>query len=329
MKRNLFKKWIVISATICFISLFLLFEVNAQELLIDHTCTKLNNISEYWIKQAKKKLRIVYGHSSHGSHISKGMNGLYEWKGNLYSWNHGGLNGALNMHNYNRSFPSSLGTVNDLGSPNRTAWVLATREYLNAHPEINVVMWAWCYQVNTKAYYIKDEYLSNMNDLESEFPNVKFVYMTGFLDGTGPRGRVHKNNNIIREYCRKNGKILYDFEDIDSYDPDGNCYLKKYGTGECNYDYNSDGHTTVSGGDPALPINGDRNWAIDWQNKHIEWDGTNDDKAEWYGYGPGSPLNKDKFRISHSQPANQNQKAYAAWHLWARLAGWDGKIENN
>jgi hypothetical protein len=26
---------------------------------------------------------------------------------------------------------------------------------------------------------------------------------------------------------------------------------------------------------------------------------------------------------SHSQPLNANQKAYAAWWLWARLAGWD------
>jgi hypothetical protein len=26
---------------------------------------------------------------------------------------------------------------------------------------------------------------------------------------------------------------------------------------------------------------------------------------------------------AHSEPLNANMKAYAAWWLWARLAGWD------
>lgn len=282
--------------------------VFAVTILIDHTSTKLDEIPEYWINQAKEKLHIAYGHSSHGSHLSKGMNGLYEWKGNLYAWNHGGSGGALDMHDYNRSFPSSSGIVEDLGSPNRTAWVDATREYLANNPEINVVIWAWCGQVDTPAHYIEDEYLSNMNQLEIEYPHVKFVYMTGHLNGTGLEGRVHTNNDIIRNYCRENGKILFDFEDIESYDPDGNYYGDKYATDGCNYDCNGDDRTDEAG-DPATPLNGDRNWAIDWQNNHIEWNGTNDDEAEWYGYGSGSPLVGDEFRISHSQPVNQNMKS--------------------
>jgi len=28
---------------------------------------------------------------------------------------------------------------------------------------------------------------------------------------------------------------------------------------------------------------------------------------------------------AHSQPLNANRKAYAAWWLWARLAGWNGE----
>ena len=31
---------------------------------------------------------------------------------------------------------------------------------------------------------------------------------------------------------------------------------------------------------------------------------------------------------AHSQPLNANRKAYAAWWLWARLAGWSDCLDN-
>ncbi len=49
----------------------------------------------------------------------------------------------------------------------------------------------------------------------------------------------------------------------------------------------------------------DKNWAIDWQNSHTI-------NVDWYDCS-----------AAHSQPLNGNLKAYAAWWLWAKLAGWD------
>jgi hypothetical protein len=34
---------------------------------------------------------------------------------------------------------------------------------------------------------------------------------------------------------------------------------------------------------------------------------------------------KEAYAAAHTQPLNANLKAYAAWHLWARLAGWTGQ----
>jgi len=181
----------------------------------------------------------------------------------------------------------------------------ATRTYLNTHPEINVVMWSWCGQVSSATETDILTYLNLMNGLEDEYPNVHFVYMTGHLNGTGLTGNLHIRNEQIRNFCRDNGKVLYDFADIETYDPEGTYYGDKFPSGGCNYDFNNDGLTSQSG-DPALPQNGDRNWAIDWQNNHTRG-------VDWYS-----------CRAEHTQPLNANLKAYATWWLFARLAGWRG-----
>lgn len=79
-----------------------------------------------------------------------------------------------------------------------------------------------------------------------------------------------------------------------------------------NYDFNGNGETEEEdegeiGWWPPVPINGDRNWAIDWQDSHTIG-------VDWY---------ETNIRYYHTQPLNHNLKAYAAWWLRARLAGWE------
>jgi hypothetical protein len=255
-------------------------------MIIDHLCTKLNDIPSEWISSAKQNLHIAYGHTSHGSQITDGMTGLVGFKGSLYSWNNGGTGGALDLHDY--------GLAGDLGNPDRTAWASVTRTYIAAYPDVNVIIWSWCGQVSTATQTDINTYLSLMASLEADFPAIKFVYMTGHLDGTGLTGNLHLRNEQIRNYCRTNKKILFDFADIESYNPDGVYFGNKKPNDACEYD--SDGN-----GSP------DSNWAIEWQATHVQG-------VEWYNCSS-----------AHSQPLNANQKAYAAWNLWARIAGWDGK----
>lgn len=253
--------------------------------IIDHNCTILDRIPAAAIDSARARLHVAYGHTSHGSQLVTGMEGLVGFAGDAYEFNDGGTGGALDL----RDTPFS--GASDLGDPDRTAWEVATRNYLSAHPEVNVVIWSWCGQVSTASEGDITTYLGLMNGLESSFPGVYFVYMTGHLDGSGEGGTLNLRNEQIRDYCIQNDKYLYDFADIESYDPDGNYYLDKDANDNCDYDSDGDGSR-------------DANWAVDWQNAH---------PGEWYDCS-----------AAHSQPLNANVKAYAAWWLWARLAGWDG-----
>ena len=259
---------------------------SSQAIIVDHTIVnmvRLDQIPESAINASKSALHIAYGHTSHGSQIISGMTGLITFKNNsLYEFNNGGTGGALDLHDYAMS--------GDLGNPDRITWVTETRNYLDSNLDCNVIMWSWCGQVSSAtAWEIANYYLANMNTLESEYPNVIFVYMTGHLDGTGLYGNLHLRNEQIRAYCIANEKILYDFADIESFNPDNTDFRSLNVSDGCDY------------------IGG--NWANEWQAAH---------PGEWYACSP-----------AHTVDLNGNLKAYAAWWLFARLAGWSGNIQTD
>ena len=263
----------------------------SDSMIIDHNCTNISKVPVEYIKAAKQKLVIAYGHTSHGSQLITGMDGLDDfmtangYADGLFDFNSDGSNGALQL----RDCPFS--NADDLGSPDRSGWATATRKYLADHSEVNVIMWSWCGQVGWASKEDIELYLSLMTALETDFPNVTFVYMTGHLDGSGKDGQLNIRNNQIREYCKANKKVLFDFADIESYDPDGKVnYMELIANDNCDY--------TIATGES-------KNWATDWQESHKK-------NVDWYYCEP-----------AHSQALNGNRKAYAAWWLFARLAGWE------
>ncbi len=277
----------------------------AAGMVIDHRCVDITRVPLRAILAAKTNLHIGYGHTSHGSQLADGMRGLVDFA------NGGGKGLALPQNVFAVSqddqSPGSLhlhesdGLDGDVGY--YPDWVNYTRSFLGdpdpvtgrgqANPSYNVIIWSWCGQVSSKyaSGTLILEYLAPMAQLELDYPGVRFVYMTGHLDHWDDANNKAANA-AIRAYCKTNGKILYDFADIESWDPDGTYY--EYAGDDCSY-YDASG--TYLG-----------NWAQNWQGAHTE-------NVDWYNCGS-----------AHSEPLNANQKAYATWWLWARLAGWPGPV---
>lgn len=284
--RNLFAL-IFLTNVILIVSFSNTYSYNLSEPVVaDHTIAnlvRLDEIPDSVIIEAKNTLHIAYQHTSHGSQIIDGMNSLPAFKE--------GIGGTIGLYDYNSTFlqDGAIPSVADVGYP---GWDDATRNYLDepANSDCNVIMWSWCGQASDQTEQsMIDYYLTPMSQLELEYPDVMFVYMTGHTDGSGLEGNLHLRNEQIRDHCIVNNSILFDFADIESYDPDGNYYGDKYINDNCDW---NDG---VDSG----------NWALDWQSSHIE--GT-----DWFD-----------CNCAHSQALNGNMKTYVIWWLWAKLGGWE------
>ncbi len=202
----------------------------AQSIIIDHTCTDINQIPSSWIEAAKSNLRISYGHTSHGSQLITGIDAISDYRGAPFTFSYAsGYSAGIFVNDYTPE--------GDLGNPDRTTWAQRTRDFLNRSGgnDRNVVMWSWCGQVDGTEAEI-NTYLNLMNELEEDFPDVTFVYMTGHLNGSGESGNVNQRNEQIRSYARSHDKVLFDFADIESYDPDGTTnYMELYANDNCDY----------------------------------------------------------------------------------------------
>lgn len=262
----------------------------AQEAIIaDHQCTNPDKIPAYWIDQAKL-LTIHYAHTSHGGQVNSGVE-LFETQEPFYSFARrcSGSEGlppvedppALRMYDGNP--PETYITPEDYWSTSagcdRTRAVADTGHY-------NYSMWSWCGQQSSASEAYTQSYLDTMAQFEVEYPAMRFILMTGHTDGSGEEGNLHQRNNQVRDFCVANNMILFDFADIESYDPDGNYYLDQ----GCN-DYGS-----YDGG----------NWP-----------------AEWCAANPESDL-CEYCSCAHSQALICNLKGRAFWWMMARLAGWPG-----
>ncbi|TXT56413.1 MAG: hypothetical protein BAJATHORv1_20002 [Candidatus Thorarchaeota archaeon] len=227
-------------------------------LIIDHTCLNFDSISLDAIENAQSDVKIHYAHTSHGSQITTGL-GLIE-----------GTNSSYSVSIGYASLPATEDTLcifdgqaNNGGDTYITPdeyWeeesgVALTQGTLDDNPSLTVSLWSWCTQLNSYSTAQVQSYLDTMTSLEEANPDVTFVYMTCNAQADGSSGYNRwLNNEMIREYCIENDKVLFDFADLDSWH-NGEQNTYRYHEGSTNYDVplehedfngNEAGHTTYS-----------------------------------------------------------------------------------
>lgn len=190
--------------------------------VIDHNCAVLEQIPGFWIETVQDDIPSHYAHTSHGGQLTYGLQ-FIEADSSFYDYERGisylpSVAGAWCIFDGQE-------TVSYI-SPDlyweTSSGMNLTRDVLDNNPEIETSMWCWCCQLD---YYSESQiqaYLDSMTVLETEYPDVTFIYVTGNAQGTDSEGLNRwQGNEQIRSYCNLNDKVLFDFADLDCwwYDP--------------------------------------------------------------------------------------------------------------
>jgi hypothetical protein len=281
--------------------------------------TVLRSIPAANINAARNNLHIAYQHTSHGTHVARGLFGLPDYKpGDAARF---GISNNdpqadkldfrdVSLQNYADPGKSAV----DL-SADETAFIQATRNYLNdpQNAEINVVMWSWC---SISGHNVTGNYLPGMQTLIDEYGEggskigtgsgkrvnpVTFVFMTGHAEAGSNVGSGKPMNqaDTIIGYCKVKKYFCLDYYGIDTHDM-ADHYWEDAGD-------NGDSH--AYGG----------NFYEDWQQAHQLGTDFYQNKVE-----PGGSVD---YGAHNTQHITANRKAYAMWWILARISGWDGSAQ--
>lgn len=239
MKKSILNRLITISLSLFVILFYFLTgcsqnNINGSErnngIIIDHTCTDISTLSDSNITQAKN-MNIYFEHASVGSNI---------------------VTGLVNLESGDPRFDYSNFIDNARGNPGAKAKIdyfyasltnTGSGHYYNPD-NYDAMMMKFCYIDNDYNGFgsitaMFEYYRDQMNNLQSLFPDTLIIWWTMPICTTGNSTR-NQYNNLVRNYCNTNNKMLFDIADIQSHDPDGNAISD--GVGERMYpSYSSDG----------------------------------------------------------------------------------------
>ena len=187
-------------------------------IVADHTTADAGSVPPPdWRDRAAEEVVWAYGSTSHGTQVWTGAEYLEALLGTA------ARPFQRDWHQVpSQTVPERLRMAYDSGwSWDADAYYDTAAGLLADAPTANAFMWSWCGELSWDDTAV-DSYLQAMAQLEADYPGVTFVYMTGHTDGGGDI--LTANNQAIRDFATEHGKVLYDFADIESWDPGGTQY---------------------------------------------------------------------------------------------------------
>ncbi len=300
---------------------------NSGMYIADYSWAKescLRSIPQEYINAARNNLHIAYQHTSHGTHVSRGMFGLQDYKSGDRE-----LYGITNNSPHPDKLDFRDNVIEEYAAPgddaadlsrNETAFIQATRNYLDDpdNAEINVVIWSWC---SIAGHDVAGNYLPGMDSLISEYGNggtkignnhgqrinpVTFIFMTGHANAGNNAGEGLPKNQaeLITEHCNSNKQFCLDYYSIDTHDMNDNYWEDAGDNGNSSAYANSAGSRSS-------------NFYQDWQNSHK--------LGVHYFENKTNPDGSATYGAHNTQHITANRKAYAMWWILARIAGWNGE----
>ena len=307
--------------SIFLVSFCLITSAEAEMFIGDYSVAKesvLRSIPVAAIESAKNNLHILYCGTSHSSQVVDGMRGLMEYKtgdDTLFSVTFGGnpIPGSLDIH-YRGASGTDL-SHDSVDGNGHTGYFHGTVSYLDSHPDVNVVMWSWCsIEGHDVTIYINnfqeliDMYKAGGSKGRTAANEVTFVFMTGYArGGDGETAEPpyiespYQNYQRIVDYCSANEYFCLDYwsQDVCEYETD---FYKPTESGNDNIQHKA---------------------YFDTHQEGVHWFATRSystGAVKWPAHCDGTP-----------QHITSNRRAYAAWWIMARIAGWnpDGELVAN
>lgn len=212
-------------------------------IVVDHQHTDISRIPMRWIQAVRETVRVHYAHTSHGSQLTAGLELLDAARLAFFP----DYCRVPEDSRYLRMMDGQMGDWCETYVTPELYWqgndgLNLTRRVLDRFA-VEVSIWAWCSQLDYYSAEETREYLNAISQLESEYPHVTFVYMTG--NAQSPERNRFDRNEQIRAFCRENNKVMFDFADLDCWHNGEQHFENGIPCEHPRYHGDEEGHTTL------------------------------------------------------------------------------------